>query len=339
MIANGAKVYNSFDEELMQNWEVLYSKGGIYNLSPEWCKIWVETFEKEKSLYIYTFWENKVLKVVAPLYLKGNRLSLIGTKPDIYDEFNVLYENPKYLDKFVDFLAAEPYDLNFKHLNSSSDFAKKLVKKFSSVGIPTVSQVTETKNRICEKINQESSIRSDIKRCEKNLLKDLNEEYVFEFSPVKKQEFIDEFIKFHIDRWNGGMMVKKKNLAKFTEKIYFGDKNMSLARLYMKNSGETVAYCYGYVDSKNEYWLSMTAHDAKFRKYAGGKVILLKLIDYLKERGISKFDFGRGAENYKSEFSDYEDVLFNFFTYKTTRKYIKVRNFIDKVLKLVYNAR
>ncbi len=333
MILNGYKIYEIFDEELKPYWEELFSKGMGYNLSYSWCKLWWESFSNGKKPYIYTFWENKKLKLLAPFYLKGKRLFLIGTKPDIYDEFNVLYENPLYLDKFVDYLASCPYEAGFKHLNSSSEFAKRLINKFSGSGILTVSPVSETKNRIIEKIKQESAIKSDIKRCEKNLEKDFNDEFILEFSVSKQPEFIDEFIKFHKNRWGGGMLVKKANLENFVREVFFKDENMLLSRLYLKNSGETAAYCYGYIDSASTYWLSMTAHNNKYRKFAPGKVILYKLINHLKEKNISILDFGRGSENYKNEFSDYQDVLFNLFTYKNSRAYIKTRNFIDKILR------
>jgi len=338
MHANGYKIYESFDEELKPHWEELYKKGGIYNLSLKWCELWWESFNKGKKIHIYTFWENKKLKLLVPFYIKSNRLFLIGTKPDIYDEFNILYENPKYIDKLVDYLVSCPYETGFKHVNSSSDFARKLINRFSGCGIYTVSQVTETKNRISEKIQQESSIKSDIKRCEKNLEKDLGDEFVFELAANKTQEFIQEFINFHKTRWNGGMLVKKANLEKFVRDVYFKDENMLLSRLYMKNTGETAAYCYGYIDSANVYWLSMTTHNHKYRKFAPGKVVLYRLVNSLKEKNINTLDFGRGSENYKNEFSDYQDVLFNIFSYKNKRKYIKVRNFIDKVLKLIYQA-
>lgn len=339
MQSNGFEIYNSFQEELFSHWKELYACGGEYNLSLNWCKTWWEVFGNNKIINIYTFWENKKLKLLAPFYIKSNRLYLIGTKPDIYDEFNVLYEQPKYLDKLVDYLASCKYELGFKHLNSNSELAKKLVNKFADTGIPTISQVTETKPRIIAKINQESAIKSDIKRNEKNLLKNLNEEYVLEFSPEKKEEFVQEFFSFHKDRWNGGMLVKKKNFEKFIREIYFKDENLFLSRLFLNNSKETAAHALGYIDSNNIYWYSMTAVNPKYKKFSPGKVLLYKLIQELKEKNITTFDFGRGSENYKREFADSQDVLFNFFTYKTKRKYMKTRNFIDKVLKLVYGAR
>ncbi len=339
MILHGEKIFDTFDENLIPLWENLYKKGGAYNLSFVWCKTWWEYFKKSKSIHIYTFWENSQLRLIAPLYIKGKRLFLMGTKPDIYDEFNVLYENPKHLDKFVNYLLNCEFELGFKHINTKSDLSKKLIKNFYNSGFTVISQATETKPKIVAKINKKNDLKLDIKRVEKNLLNNLNEEFVFEFSVEKNLNFIEEFIKFHKERWDGGIMMKKKNLADFTKEIFLNDQNLYLSRLCLKNSGETVAYCFGYIDSCNNYWLSMTSYNQKYKKFAPGKIIIYRLIDELKKvKNINDFDFGRGSENYKYEFSDYEDIIFSFFTYKRSRKYIKIKNFIDKILKLVYRV-
>src|ERR1035437_3420633 len=98
---SGIKVYTEFDSFLVKSWKDLYNKGANYNLSYEWCSLWFKYFNKKKELYIITYCEDGALKMLAPFYKRKNTVSLIGTKPDLYDEFGIIYESEKYISKLL----------------------------------------------------------------------------------------------------------------------------------------------------------------------------------------------------------------------------------------------
>jgi hypothetical protein len=336
---NEIKVFGDFEESLVKHWQKLYEKGANYNLSPEWCAIWFKHFKKGKKLYIVTLWEDDELKFLAPLYLKGKRLFLTGTKPDVYDEFGLLYEDIKYVDDFIEYLTTQNLDVSFKHVNSSSEIAKLFIKRFASRGVMQISQITETKPFIKGEFVPSVNLKSDIKRCKNNAVKKFEQEFVFDFLAPKTDENIEEFIKLHTHRWNGGMFVKKANLIDFVRDILKNSDISVLSRLYMAENNDTAAYGIGYADSGKKYWLGMTAYNFDYKPVSPGKVIVNDLICETFNRGYGYFDFGRGSESYKSWFAGDEDVLFNISTYMNNRKYIKIRNFVDKMLKLVFGAR
>jgi len=66
----GIKIFTNIDDSLRDDWKRLYLAGANYNLSPEWCDLWVKWFlTREKKLYIITFWKNNELQLLAPFYI------------------------------------------------------------------------------------------------------------------------------------------------------------------------------------------------------------------------------------------------------------------------------
>lgn len=334
IIPDGFRVFKTFeDENLINNWKNLYNKGANYNLSYEWCKIWFRHFGNENSLNIITLWKNNELKLLAPLYFRRGRLSLIGTKPDLYDEFNILYEKPENIDELFDYLQQNNLDIHFRYINTESEFGKTLVKRFSQRGIKQVSHVLETKPVIIkEKFQFKRKQKDDNVRCKNNSVKLFGEELIFDFSPEKKPEYVDEFVQFHKARWGGGLFERKPKIAGFIQDLVLNTDFCILSRIYLNNSNKTVAYHLGFIDSKQTFWSSMPTYDVNYSRISPGKVLLYDLIDSVFSGDINKFDFGRGSEPYKNWFSNYEEVLFNITTFQSRNKILKIRNFINKIL-------
>lgn len=127
---NRLKIYDEFETGLVKCWKELYNKGANYNLSYEWCYVWAKYFiKKNRRLYIITLWKNETLKLLAPFYISDNRLFLIGTEPDLYDEFNVLYEEDKYIDELLKYIEDNRLEATFNYLNTQSVFAKNFMRQ------------------------------------------------------------------------------------------------------------------------------------------------------------------------------------------------------------------
>ena len=332
----GIKVFEELDEALVSVWQDFYNKGANYNLSPEWCQLWFKYFAKKQKLHIITFWEDRDLKLLAPFQIYRDRLSLIGTKPDLYDEFNILYQDSKYIDKLLEYIDQNKFEINFRHVNSETEIAKHLIKRFYAKGVKQISHVTETKPYIYGSFSTQKTVESDIKRCRKNTVKHYKEDYSFEYSVENKQDFIDEFIAFHTYRWNGGMFIKKANLINFFKDVLLNTNSAVLSRLYFSESNKNAAFGFGYLDSSNKYWYSMTAYNHEYKKVSPGKVMLFEMINETFNKGMVYFDFGRGSEAYKNWFSNRESILFNIATYKHRIMVVKIRNLVEKILKKIY---
>lgn len=335
VIPDGFKVFHSFEDEiLVKNWNKLYNKGANYNLSYDWCRIWFKHFGKNKKLHIITLWKNNELKSLAPYYERVGRLTLIGTKPDLYDEFNILYEKTENIDELIDYLQHNKLDVNFRYVNSESEFGKTIVKRFSQRGIKQVSHVLETKPVIIkEKFSFKRKQKDDNTRCKNNAVKLYGEGLKFEFQAEKEKKYVDEFIEFHKARWGGGLFVRKPQIANFLQDLVLNTDFSVLSRLSLENSDKTVAYHFGFMDSAKKFWSSMPTYDINYKQISPGKVLLFDLITDIFSGDIEKFDFGRGSEPYKNWFCNYEEVLFNITTFQTKKNIMKIRNLINKILR------
>ena len=351
-IPDGFKAFHNFNDEILSNnWKKLYNKGANYNLSYEWCSIWFKHFGKKQKLYIITLWKSNELALLAPFYIRGGRLTLIGTKPDLYDEFNILYNKTDNIDELIGYLQHNKLEINFRYVNCESEFGKTIVKRFSQRGIRQVSHVLETKPVILkDKFGFKRKQKDDNTRCKNNAVKLFGEALKFEFQAERKKEYVEEFIEFHKARWGGGLFSKKPKIADFLQDLVLNTDFSILSRLSLEKSNKTVAYHFGFMDSAKKFWSSMPTYDINYKQISPGKVLLYDLISEIfsleakedaengKARSLSpnnteKFDFGRGSEPYKNWFSNYEEILFNITTFQTKKNIMKIRNFINKILR------
>lgn len=332
---NNFKIYTEINDELIKIWQDFYNKGAGYSLSPEWCQLWFKYFKKTRSLYIITLWEEDEIKLLAPFYIYKNRLSLIGTKPDMYDEFNILSLDDSYTNKLFDYIFSNKLEINFKHVNSESKFGKVLIKYLSGKSIKYISHVTELKPYLNKPFEPKRKLKDDIKRCKNNAVKLYEDELVFEYNVEDRKAFVEEFLSLHKKRWKGGMLVKKANLEKFIEDMLVNTSLITFSRLSLKNQNKSVAFHAGYLDSDNVFWSGMPVYDTDFKAISPGKVLLNDLISETFNKDVEKFDFGRGSEAYKSWFAKEEAILFNVETYHNRIFVIKIRKFIEKILKKI----
>jgi CelD/BcsL family acetyltransferase involved in cellulose biosynthesis len=329
------RIYTDFDPELLPAWKRLYEKGANYNLSDEWCCLWFKYFGKRRKLHIITLWEGHELKALAPFYLRRNRLTLIGTKPDLYDEFDILYDEKRHLDGLFDYIEENRFELLMKHVSSGSEFGKYAIQRFSRKRIPMVSHVTETKPALRGEFAPSKKVRDDIKRCRNNASRNFEEELKFTYDVERRERFIDEFIRMHKKRWEGGLLEKKVNVDNFIKDLFLNSGIVVMSRLAFPRTDRTVAYHFGYRDSRSAIWSSLPAYDTDYNAISPGKILLYELIQESFSNGIAKFDFGRGSEPYKNWFANEQEILFHIKTYNTMT-IVKIRNLVDKILKLVF---
>ena len=140
-------------------------------------------------------------------------------------------------------------------------------------------------------------------------------------------------IEFHKARWGGGLFVKKPKVANFLQDLVLNTDFSILSRLSLEKSDKTVAYHFGFMDSAKKFWSSMPTYDINYKQISPGKVLLYDLITEVFAGNTEKFDFGRGSEPYKNWFCNYEEVLFNITTFQTKKNIMKIRNFINKILR------
>lgn len=98
--------------------------------------------------------------------------------------------------------------------------------------------------------------------------------------------------------------------------------------LYFDN--KPITYEYG-LQYKDHYFGEQIAFHNDYKKYSPGKIMVFKLIDMWKNKGLSSIDQGGGISNYKMQFTNSYRILYN--------AYYSQNAFIMLWWKLVNNAR
>ena len=260
------KIYNDFNIELRNIWKEFYTTiGGNYNLSFDWCYIWFKYYGQDKKPFIISLWKDNEIKLLAPFYIFADKLYLIGSYPDLYDEFNIIFKEKIYINDLVHYIIFEKkYCVDFKFINTDSEFAKIFMQKISDtpflrtkiygfVPKPSVDLNIEFKKRLTGRI----------KRGQSKAKTKYNKEIALEFISARNKDTLDEFITLHKNRWNGGWYTQE-NVEDFTREIFLSTDLVLLARLYFKEDNRTIAYDFIYKDSSNRLWGNQAAHNSQF---------------------------------------------------------------------------
>lgn len=122
-----------------------------------------------------------------------------------------------------------------------------------------------------------------------------------------------------------------KNLAR-----QFGEKFLIVV-LYYNN--QPIAYYLGFISNTTYFW-SQNAYISLFGQYSPGKVLLVKLIDYLGTKEIKNVDFGSGDYRLKRLLTDEYHNLYQVIMSKNIliRFYLQFLNTIkNSVYEIIHN--
>jgi len=336
------RLYTSFEPELEKIWKDFYQKyGGRYNSSFEWCYIWFKYFGEGKKLNIITITANNSLHVIAPFYIKKNTLYLIGSVPELYDEFYILHNETSYLETLINYIIENNFLIDFKNINSNALFSKILFRKLEQTkDYSMIIYNFGPKLSTTPEVNFRSNIRSDVSRRKTKLKKAIGEESKIDYDLEKKAEFIDEMIKFHKIRWNGGQFCTIANYEKFLKELYFDSDMTVLCRMYLPSTNTTLAYQFAYIDSTGKVLTYINVFQKDFADYSPSKVLSYEFLKEFLRRGYNNIDMGRGSEDYKYAFSNEYTTLYNLKTKYSWKRHKKLFSFLkttrDFIKKKIY---
>jgi len=312
------KIYHDFDINLRSIWQDFYnSAGGNYNLSFDWCNCWLKYYGHKKKPFIITLWKDNEIKLLAPFYIYANNLYLIGSYPDMYDEFNILFKEEKYINDLADYIIFEKkFGVDFKYINSKSQFATIFMRKidgapffykkiYKFIPKPSVDLNMEFKKRLLGRV----------KRGKSKINSKYHKEAALEFISQRDEDTLDEFINLHKKRWNGGLFSKAK-VEDFIKEIFLSTDLLLLARLYFIEDNTTIAYDLAYKDSDERLWGYQAAHNDEFLDISPSILIMHSVMSKAKQLGFKSYDLGRGGYEYKYDFATQDCILFNLATYK-----------------------
>ena len=121
------------------------------------------------------------------------------------------------------------------------------------------------------------------------------------------ENWVDGYCRFHIERWKGtpspSKFVFQEERAVLLDSLraWIGDK--ILVRFSIKKDGQRIAFVIGLREGDALIHHS-TSYDPEYFKISPGKVLTYKIIHWMKGQGMSRLDFGEGAEEYKFTYAN-----------------------------------
>lgn len=318
--------------EIREDWTNLFNQtNSAPFLAWEWIFNWYEKLGSTREIYLLKIYQNNELIGILPLCLqtkknlgiKLNQLGFLG------DEIG----GADYLDLIAkDELKTEIWAEVFEFLNEQKDFdainLENLAQTSASVSIiETLCKddrnltLTSTELTVCPQINldkgwesvlQQSSRRSNFER----RLKKLEKMDGFEFRSITgENEIFEAFERFaflHEKRWEndgGSEATGLPQLMEFhrsTVKSLAGQKLVRFDEIWVE--GECRASVYG-LDNGETFYYYNAGYDLDWANKSVGLVLIGLSIKAATERGNKLYDFLRGEETYKFDWSNTQENL------------------------------
>src|SRR5262245_34232643 len=314
---------------LRVEWQAMFRASGAPPfLSWEWLSTWHRWFGQEKHPFLLCARESGNLIALLPMCAENrqssrfsprlNRMSLMGESYGASDYLDILAFpgfKQKSADILIDYLAlARSFDLlEFEGIAADSCTLQSLTRRFANDGRFRYRMIPQY---ICPRMSLdarwedllERSRRSDyFKRC----MRRLNKIASFEFRVVSDANEIpaayERLLELHVGRWinrGGSSAVRTAEQKGFTFEAA-----AELARAGMTRfeeiwlEGECRASLFGF-ESGDCYYFFLSGFDQAWSKYSLGFTLLWLSIREASRRGLKMYDFLRGDENYKFDWSD-----------------------------------
>jgi CelD/BcsL family acetyltransferase involved in cellulose biosynthesis len=314
---------------LRAEWQKLFvASGAPPFLSWEWLTTWRKWFGQEKHPYLLCARSEGSLVGLAPLCAEKKQPSLFAPSLKRLSFLGELYGAPDYLDilalpgfkrksadLFMDYLAKSPsFDLlELEGMSADSCTLQLLTRRF---GRNAGFRYRLVPQFICPRMSLDVSWEELLERSHrseyfKRCLRRLNKIASFEFRVVSDANSIPaaygRFLGLHTGRWlsRGGSSAARTS----QQKGFMLDAACELARAGVVRfeeiwlEGECCASLFGF-ESGDCYYFYLSGFDQSWSKYSLGFTLLWLSIREASQRGLKMYDFLRGDENYKFDWSD-----------------------------------
>lgn len=119
--------------------------------------------------------------------------------------------------------------------------------------------------------------------------------------------WVRQFCKFHIERWEGTPSPSKYKGEQaqifLKECLSSWARDGVLVRFSIRKGEERIAFVIGLLE-EGTLIHHATSYDAGYYKLSPGKVLTYLIIQWMKQMGLNKLDFGEGAEDYKFAYAN-----------------------------------
>jgi CelD/BcsL family acetyltransferase involved in cellulose biosynthesis len=280
----------------------------------EWLTIWWKHFGKDKQLLILVAEDDNGVVGIAPLMYsvvslfgaRRGKIEFIGTQESDYNGFIIAEQQEQCLEAFFEYLQHIPENWNYIRLTDISEEDRCL-----NFLVPQSRNVKTVEN--CPYLILPNSFDLFIEQLSykkrkyvRRGLRKLEESFKVEFSdysdPKHCAEGMQHLFVLHQKKWTAIGQIgvfSDSAIRNFHLEIaeVFSKKNWLFLSV-LKLSEKPVAAEYGF-RYNSKYYAYLPGVDPDFSKYSVGNMLFILIVEKLIKEGIGKYDFLRGAEQYK----------------------------------------
>jgi len=341
------KELNEYDQfiDLREQWNDVLNKSKDDNifLTWEWLSTWWKHYGKEKKLMILLAEDGEKIVAIAPLMysiyrLLGFKLRKIEFFAEHTDYCNFILaekkaESLKLFLKYLDKLSWDCLELREIPENAESITILRKIRGKTQIQNETVSSKCPYIPLSVSWDGFVKELSGNMRRNLRRRMRRLEEKYKVEF---KKQNEIDSlqqdmktFFYLHQRRWQSkgreGSFVADPKFQDFLLDVSecFAEKRwLNLYFLTANNEPISAALCFEY--SKTLYYYH-PGFDPAYSKYGVGNLLIMHLLQDSIQKGIEKFDFLKGDESYKRDWTP------------LSRNNLEVRYVRNRLLPILYD--
>ncbi|MCM1990510.1 GNAT family N-acetyltransferase [Oceanirhabdus seepicola] len=343
------KIITDFNElqSYSDDWEELVSniESSEIFYTWDWTKVFLQHMIEEKAkLFVVMVFERKKVIGLAPLLIKERKIGFIKAKVlepivsktadycDFY--FHKNYNHYQLLKKIFGEIYSNKDKWDFmelKNFNTRSNIVnlinEVITKSFKGTCYSEQSVITPylLYEQIESKMNKKQI--KDIERRERNLRKEKKIEVCI--NEKMNKNVWEKFINLHKKKWKQSIFHNAKYIKFYETLIPILYEKQLLDFSYLKIDEDVAAIHFGFkTQNKNYYYIPI--YDPKYANTGAGYILLKYLIENYKDNK-SEFDFLRGNEKYKFDWTDSVHMNYNFYIINNNSKtwyfnrYIKLK--------------
>ena len=285
-------------------------KWGSVFVLPPWLKVWWQEFKPEAELYLSVVRQDKEIIGIAPLQVKDGKASFLGNA-DVCDYLDFIIapgEEADFFNTLLDDLCQNGINnLDLRHLRPDSTAATSLVAIAQSRGYEALFQEEEISLELDLPSTWEGYLamltkkqRHEVRRKLRRLYEADNVTYqCIQVGQEEVGDLTDTFLKlFSLSR------EEKANFMTPRMESFFRSLAGAMAAVgrlrfgILKLDKLPVAMIMGF-DYNDTMYLYNSAYDPRYNYLSAGLLSKILCIEESIKRGVRRWDFLKGAEEYK----------------------------------------
>jgi CelD/BcsL family acetyltransferase involved in cellulose biosynthesis len=322
-------ICDTIDKKIIDDWQSLWERSSAanYTNSPLWFQSVMEMFKFKKFVIIAIYDEEKLVAAGALVRKKKYGVDFFTAAPE-------------------DFVCGIPFLIDINDTTVISEFTKQLATlgNIFLTNIPEeflteLQKYTIKINAVCQAPNYYLPVKKDfngfaeLNKRNKLLhqVRNIGDKFTLRTFEGTSNEGLNTV--FSLDQQSskqgkGYNTFDSDSIREFYKVLGKNfKKHLLINIMYFEN--EPIAYEIGFFINNN-YFGSQTAYNSDYRQYSPGKVIFVRLVDFLASRNAQMWDLGSGESLVKQMVTDKKRELYQI----TITQSIFVRSYSKKIEKL-----